>query len=73
MLFNPACLCKYTRCVWRERERANRAGQFETGHRAADRYQHTSNAHRESAADDCTQTGELGDVFTLTVAVVPKR
>lgn len=22
---------------------------------------------------DCTQTGELGDVFTLTVAVVPKR
>ena len=22
---------------------------------------------------DCTQTGELGDIFTLTVAVVPKR
>jgi hypothetical protein len=21
---------------------------------------------------DCTQTGELGDIFTLTVAVVPK-
>jgi hypothetical protein len=22
---------------------------------------------------ECTQTGELGDIFTLTVAVVPKR